>query len=1320
MNLRNILNEARSGLIDITYSNPLLNYKETKKRGIVFSANNPSQLVSKIISDVNFLAYLNSDEINISLSKSELDSRAKFTKNEAKIFIEEKGVNVLFLALGFIKWIEDERSVSESFSPCILVPIRLDIDENAKIYISKLEEDVQENFALIEKFSSLGIDFPRIDEDNNIENYFSKLEELLEFSLVKSIEKNTLVIDIFRTQKYFMYQDLNPEFWEKEISDSDKKPSDFISKLMENNFFEITTDHTDEEKYDPIDVVEDPLLVKDADFSQFKAIIQSRKSSSFIIQGPPGTGKSQTITNLIADLVYNNKKILFVSEKSTALEVVRDNLSKVGLENILLDLHSSDTRKTSTLKNISKTIDASLEFTESHKFDPTTYYKIKNDLIILRKILNEKIDGSNYKIETVLIKLNKIYDYFKANKIAFSEIDKLIKSKSDRKFENQSEYERVLKILEAYQNLSLSFSVKNRIIFTKIKIEKNVDIDEINLKNLAEKIKNNIVNYYPLTINSKSSDLLSLSINDIYKITNLENIEKVLNKDIIFSDLVNLKNYIYECNKILNETLNYESQIQKETWVIPISELKKKFIEKKPNLIGAIFGKNNDYFKFKESYFNLKIKDSRITELFRVLSGYQFAIENLIEKSKLSPYLKKIIINERDKFNISNQIKKCELIIKDLEIISTKNIFTLVEKSKAIEIENSLKHLVLLKNNQLNNNAEILDSLSNFSSSMGVEFEALASLSKEELILISENIDDLINHYHDWKLFSDLFKSIEKENLNWIIENPIIQGEIIFQYWYFKNLKYIFDSKYANFNYENGYSIEEKREEFKKLDSLRKDYSRNLILKKQSLAVKNIFVNPSANFVKLNKVFKKTKNIPTVRQILANCFEELTAIKPVFMMSPLSVASFVSKNLNCFDVVIFDEASQVKPSDAIGAILRAKMAIIVGDSMQLPPTKAFDSDNDNHGDYSIFDDSESGNEEGNIRDIASILDLADSLKMPSFRLNWHYRSKFSNLIAVSNSEFYENSLVTFPDSRHPRSDEGLQFTHVPNGNYERSTTRKNSNEAQVVVDAIILHIKNNPHLSLGVATFSTAQMDAIEERLKQNQSNRSLIDEFNRNHENANLFVKNIERIQGDERDVIFISIGYGKAVNSASESINFGPLTQNGGDKRLNVLISRAKHSCHVFSSIHYHDIPTTNVSNLGVQKLKIFLKYAETKIMDVPMITGADYDSEFERDVANSLAKLGYAVDCQVGSSGFRIDLAVRNKDREGEYLCGIECDGATYHRSLIARERDRIRQEILESRGWRILRIWSTDWFKSKDKELEKISKQLIKFAEETNVI
>ena len=444
------------------------------------------------------------------------------------------------------------------------------------------------------------------------------------------------------------------------------------------------------------------------------------------------------------------------------------------------------------------------------------------------------------------------------------------------------------------------------------------------------------------------------------------------------------------------------------------------------------------------------------------------------------------------------------------------------------------------------------------------------------------------------------------------------------------------------------------------------------------------------------EIARKRGHMP-LRKLMKTAGNTIQKIKPVFLMSPVTVAQYLPPGSVDFDLLVIDEASQVRPEDALGLIARCRRIVVVGDKKQLPPTNFFDR--------MIADEIDSGEGEdmairhsdgaAPITDLESILSLCEARGLESQMLRWHYRSRHPSLIEVSNAEFYHR-LVMPPAPVTERAAKGLILRRVA-GAYDRGGKRTNEIEAQAIADTVASHARSATGHSLGIVTFSTAQRDLIADILETRRREDPMLDACLSAGGHEDIFVKNLENVQGDERDVILISIGYGpREAGQPLDSMAFGPVSAEGGGRRLNVLFTRARVRCEVFVSFGPGDINLERATGVGPRVLKRFLQYAETGVLQENLKTGADFDSPFEAAVAETIESLGYKVEPQVGSAGFKIDLAVRDPATPGHYMLAIECDGATYHSALWARERDRLRQQVLENLGWRFHRIWSTDWF------------------------
>jgi very-short-patch-repair endonuclease len=446
---------------------------------------------------------------------------------------------------------------------------------------------------------------------------------------------------------------------------------------------------------------------------------------------------------------------------------------------------------------------------------------------------------------------------------------------------------------------------------------------------------------------------------------------------------------------------------------------------------------------------------------------------------------------------------------------------------------------------------------------------------------------------------------------------------------------------------------------------------------------------------------KKTRH-PPLRELMSQASGAVMRLTPCLLMSPLSIAQYLPAETANFDVVIFDEASQIPVWDAIGAMARAKQVIMVGDPKQLPPT-------------SFFDRAESDIDDIDVEtELESILEECIGANLPTMKLSWHYRSRHESLIAFSNHRYYDGDLVTFPSP--VTNDRAMSFKHVAGGQYERGGARTNKPEAKALVADMVARLKSpgfrDSGLTIGVVTFNSEQQSLIEDLLDEERRKDPSIEPFFLETQLEPVFVKNLESVQGDERDIMYFSITYGPGVDGTMP-MNFGPMNQQGGERRLNVAITRARQELRVFCSFRPEQMDLSRTQALGVRDLKHFLEFADRGARALgEAVSGSvgDFESPFEKAVSRALTEKGWTLHPQVGVSAFRIDLGVVDPDAPGRYLAGVECDGATYHRSATARDRDKLREQVLRGLGWEIVRIWSTDWWIDMPGTVEKIHLQL----------
>jgi very-short-patch-repair endonuclease len=579
-----------------------------------------------------------------------------------------------------------------------------------------------------------------------------------------------------------------------------------------------------------------------------------------------------------------------------------------------------------------------------------------------------------------------------------------------------------------------------------------------------------------------------------------------------------------------------------------------------------------------------------------------------------------------------------------------------------------------------------------------------------------ERIDDLRNWVDFRNIRHDLVAASLGDFVTWLEQNPPEEDKLVdmlrksvFQGW--------LDAIFAQDNRLHDFRALRHDQTIRQF----RDFDRTLVRLACQRIVEQYNTRKPANLWKTEgteiavlqrEAAKKRRHLP-VRSLFERMPNLLQRLKPCLLMSPLSVSQFLHPERLKFDLVVFDEASQIFTEDAVGAIYRGNQLIVAGDSKQLPPTdffKGLESDQDE-----IFDEDPSEIS----ADYASVLDECGTIlpSVPNPFLRWHYRSRHESLITFSNHQFYRDHLVTFPSSAQDAS-LGIEFRYVPDGVYDRGGKRNNLREAQVVADWVFEIIASSTAKSLGVITFSQPQAAAVEDEIENRRRSHPEFEQYFKEDRLDGFFVKNLENVQGDERDIIIFSVGYGYDQNHQM-SMNFGPLNKSGGERRLNVAITRAREKVIVVSSIRASDLKLSETQAPGVLNLYHYLNYAE-RGLDALALTNPlgkeDFESPLEESVANEIRGMGYHVIPQVGCSGYRIDIGVLHPAEPGRFLIGVECDGATYHSTATARDRDRLRQQVLESLGWRIHRVWSQEWIAHKNSEMARL-KTAIELAQKS---
>jgi very-short-patch-repair endonuclease len=1245
------------------------------------------------------------------LSSERLQTRLLDMYYDGQTYEQEQGISILYLAIGFLKWYESPTSDKARYAPLLLLPVDLERPSaKSRFRLRAREADIATNLSLQAKLESeFGVVLPEVPDLDELATsaYFEAVEQAIVDQSRWEVLPNDMVLWFFSFAKYLMYRDLDPGNWPAHAS-LENNPT--LSALLQEGFPAEPPLVGDEDSIDPLIAPQQMIHVTDADSSQAVVIEEVRRGRSLVVQGPPGTGKSQTITNLIATAVKEGKTVLFVAEKMAALEVVYGRLERLGLGVICLELHSRKASKKAVLEEIGGTLKLGRPRVNGSTEQVEALGRIRDQLNRHASLLNTPLEPAGVTIFQIYGRLAGLNELVPET-IDFELVDPCSWTGADFQARRQGleDLQSHLKELgRPSEHPWWGVGRASHMLPNDLKqLVGQIDVAVASLETIGDAIR-------------RLADALgipvpdALSLRDVKRLTDL-GLELVNapamdhrrladpawegRRDEIVR-IVERGQAVASGRSALAETISpiaWQTDLEAARRGIAAHGhswfrwLRRDYREAVAALGGIMKGELP-----KGSVERLKIVDAVIET--------QSATRSLDD----DPGIRQL---GRDAFGADwmgakSDWTRLDAIVKWDGACRTARLpedYRLI-KSRLDAPERCQEPLAVLAR-QMKPAFQQLNALFETVQLNRLEAFGIASLTPIPIDQLSARLRSWRENrgaLSQWIGYRMRRSQLEALGLDAVVQRlhdgRIPADAVLDQFeiaYYEALLRDAFD-RHQELREFAGLSHERRIEEFRKLDLARIERARSEVV----AAHYDGIPRGSGGEMRIiqQEIAKKRRHKP-IRQLLKESGTALQAIKPVFMMSPISVAQYLEPGGITFDLLLVDEASQVSPVDALGAMARARQVVVVGDSKQLPPTRFFSK--------MIDDDDALDDEAGtfNAANLDSILGLCVSRGLPERMLRWHYRSRHHSLIAVSNREFYGGHLYVVPSPTAMTAANGLHFRFVKDGVFDRGATRTNRVEAGEIARAVIDHARNSPRKSLGVGAFSVSQRDAIRDELELLLRQETGLDEFFAAGGPEPFFVKNLENIQGDERDVIFISVGYARDATGYM-AMNFGPLSVDGGERRLNVLITRARERCEVFSSITADDIDLQGARSRGASAFKTFLRFAATGILDDPHADGRDPDSEFERQVAEALEGLGHAVHRRVGTSGFIIDLAVVDPGCPGRYLLGIACDGATYHSARSARDRDRLREAVLRDRGWKIHRIWSTDWFHRPDEQLRKL--------------
>ena len=1335
--LKDFLKSAQSKIAQDPSRSKLLNvYLERK--------DSRSHKISAYFSDLSALRYKAGDCIPIDPSEAK---NLRELAAKSKICQEEKGINSLFLAFGFIKYdlSEDYGRKGDKYrwAPMFLWPIMANV-QDLTIELSPDGFSINESLlSFILKQYNLGIPSQIfIDKFDNLKcESDSIFSESIEFIKREFEAKGPNVLlgrasehmDVNRDKKGIEYlidnydplqiavkNDLDYEKWQD--LDNPDAYSSFLGKMLSEKYEDVSEDYTAVDR-EPTSQERDLNLAFDADSTQYDAVAFSREGRSYVIDGPPGTGKSQTICNLLCDLAATGKSVLFVTEKKTAVDVVRTRLNSAGITPLVLDMHGSGSLKHSRAKLHLDQLQAAYDSSNSvhqSNFDVKQYYKQKNKLAELRDLfLKEVIPG--FMARDILTRYRELQESFTSWSEIYSEHKTALDQLPIEDICTTVQLGDVKRLLESLQELHTGKPANSGFPF--VKLVPTVSTPDFNS---LQKDIDTIQKYL------STHNLLFNPTDD--QIEHLKSIKKIIDKNQKLWDKFSInptdfklledynfwppeKNtkYVFEKARdiLINLKEQYELLIKLDINPTAINHLGS--YEQERQIAKTIFlGFSGQKGKeFKDKYFIKRLDDAQIDEISeRIIKIY----ECISDLSKQAQSIFSHIFSVNDLLDIASQNRSSDIFKEKWVTINklirlTEIFWQCIDQNIPLRDPDIFKYLCENVETKASKPSLILDAQKRLNDSLGVEIN-LDSLDCNSYIGSLSNYMDP-DSFKSAQLYLKKKEELMRANLGWFLNiNPNIQWATVYEYAFYLKLTNLLREEFSQHTLIEQ-NIENEIKVFALQDEALLKHNRTELLGRHAKAVDIYKKNDSkTDLKKITSQFNKAKVKSKFRDLMYNHYDLIKTLTPIFMMSPSDVALYCPQRV-LFDYVIFDESSQIKPVYALGSILRAKHAIIAGDINQMPPTDRLGRINDSESDY-ISDDEE----EDSISNWESILNLAMDINVPRLQLRWHYRSQFSNLIQVSNDCIYGGNLIILPEAHLPNPDkmEGLKYEYVKGEYFTALETpgkgNHNPKEAAVIAKRVFEAMKNYPDKTIGIGTFSLPQKNEIVSQINQLKGNSpefaSLWLNYQSRHPFDEVFIKNLETIQGDERDIIFISTNYAPRNGRIT---NMGPTEQFNGHRRINVLITRAKYCCYVVASMHAADIPEEKAKNhRGVGVLKAFLDFAENKIKPDSVSHTLPYANYFERSVGEYIESLGYHVSAQVGCRGFYIDIAVKKRAEDINFMCGVECDGATYHSKLRARERDRWRQKILERYGWNILRIWSTSWFHNKNEEKSRLKRQL----------
>ena len=1244
------------------------------------------------------------------LIPEKLDKTLLRIEAEARNLMLEQGIDVLYLALGFLKWYEDGQSQSARYAPLVLVPVELLRSSSRDGFkIKYTGEDIGPNLTLAAKLQGeYNLQLPLFETEINPADYYHALKECVTKQKRWEVVTDKIALGLFSFGKFQMYTDLAPSSW-PEHSPLAQKP--LLQRLINTGFAHSAAAITQIHAHPNIQTPEQLPLVKDADSSQLEAILAAQQGTDLIIQGPPGTGKSQTITNIIAEFVGRGKKVLFVAQKLAALEVVKKRLDDCHLGHAVLELHSHKSTKKAVLASLSAAIEQGKPNIPNREADYTQLKKTREYLAAYINAITQPLLNSGLSYTAALGLLQRV-----KNEIATLPLPPTTAANATQelRFEtikqwNAAEFNHALNCVESLINHLNTMGTPAASAF---RFTPRTEITPSEQQSLALEAERCIQPFTQLIHHNLqlAQNTQLPAVNTLQGITtHLQAFAMVLSAPPLQGIALNAE-YWQANNPLITEAL-----MAGKAMAATFQKYKNTFIAQafSANLLPIRQGLMNN----RDSWWRLLASDYRqakqqLAALCREpLNGT--ITEWLTWVDELLDYQQNNTLITQHQALLTRvfgeQFQGANSHWAALEQAAT----WLTQFHRAIAAQQIPAEAIALIGQLTPPQIAHYETCQTLNTQFIAQWQALLNLlacNTQALANLNNTpFDELQTLLHRWQEANGLFQYTRYNQLTASLNNLQLNAISELSYTWQGNaaylnaaLKHCYYQGLVDFAYSNNPEVaqfdrlahEKLINDFKNLDASSLGFAQEQL----ALTIYNNLPNRHAKGeieILMREIGKKSRHLP-IRQLIAKAGNAIQQIKPIFMMSPISIATYLAQGAIDFDLVIFDEASQIPAPDALGALMRGKQVIVVGDSQQMPPSDLFGKT------VELADDDI---ENTTTAEMESILSLMEAKGTPQIMLRWHYRSRNDSLIAVSNDQFYNNRLLAFPCSGTQTDAKGLRFHHLPHTFYSEDGTATNLGEAQEIAKAVMQHAITKPHLSLGVVAFGIAQRELIALEVERLRRENPACEAFFQRQTGDEFFIKNLENVQGDERDAIFISVCYGKKSDGKIYQ-NFGLINKAGGERRLNVLISRARLSMDVFANFTADELRVDEQSPLGVQALQVFLRYAQTNRFERKNAVPTPTHNAFEQELHRAIAALGHPVKQHIGHQGFRLDIAIADAQNDARYILAIETDGQSYQEAASVRDRDRLRPSVLAGLGWRQYRVWSADWHRDANQELTRI--------------